>query len=322
MSTVPECALRESQVDDRAELVERLGQLCAWRGPALGHGRAGLEPEVAPAKTHGGHAGHAAPLRCGQHALRAKPPGERGVVLHGLRGRRDHERPVGGLQLEAEPLGELVVLADQRGVGADPGQQAERAALLVGHHGRRPRGLVGVREQLRYAVDELEQQVGALEQRRALVLAGGLEQRGPGVAGAVAEVRRHHVGRHAFRGETACALAEALQVLLGGPLVVHEPAHHQVDVPAHPRAHVLARGPEAPVLGPVPEAVEDPLGEPVEVRALDDAPDHVTGAGACLHVTIISSRCARAHPARPKSGHGGLCTCGALPCMIPLPGDP
>jgi hypothetical protein len=216
------------------------------------------------------------------------------------------------MEVEADALGQLEVLPAQGVGGAEAVQQLGCAPLVVrDREGCAP--VVGVGEDLRDAVDELEQQVGALEEREPLVLARGLEHHGPGGPGAMTEVGRHHVGRHAIGGERLRPFAEALEVGRARAHVVDQPPHHQVDVPAHPGADVLARGPEAAVLGPVPEAVQDPVGEQIEVRALDDAPDRVARTGAGLHgahrlslvVQVhmprdeICSRCVFAGRARP-----------------------
>ena len=138
----------------------------------------------------------------------------------------------------------------------------------------------------------------------ALVVVGRLEQRGPGVARAAPEVRRDDVGRHAVGGQRLRALAEALEVGLGRRLAVDQPADDQVDVPAHPRAQVLAQRPEALVLGAIPEAVDHALGELVEVGALDDPADRLSCLQLDGHLAIMHMH----NQAVPKFVHAALCS--------------
>ena len=126
---------------------------------------------------------------------------------------------------------------------------------------RRLGRLVRRGEQLGHLVHELEEQVRALQQRGALVLVRRVQQGRPRVARAAPEVRGHHVRRHAVRRPPTRPLAEALEVGGGGAAVLGQPAEHQVDVPAHPGPELVARGLEALVLRPGPEAVEHTLGE-------------------------------------------------------------
>jgi hypothetical protein len=81
-------------------------------------------------------------------------------------------------------------------------------------------------------------------------------------------------------------LAEHVQLPLAGRLTQGQPADDQIQVPAHPGADVPARGVKALEGGLLPEAVEHPVGEHLEIGALDDPPEYLA-ATERLHVRIV-----------------------------------
>src|SRR5436305_4378930 len=176
---------------------------------------------------------------------------------------------------------------------------------------------VHVREDPRHLVDVLEQQVGTLQQGRALLIAGCLEQRRPGEARAASEVCQHDVGWGPVGGASACCLAEGTQLRFARAAALDQPADHEVEVPADPGPDLFARWIQTLELGQVPEAVQDPVGERLQVRSLHDPAEHVRAshrrsmAPATVHVHSspplkrAAVRCESAARGAPCSGVDG-----------------
>jgi hypothetical protein len=142
----------------------------------------------------------------------AKLPGELEVVLGRTPRRHDHERARCASQIEADPVGELVILGKRRLVGVDPRQQRPGGALLTPRRGERGGRRRLLEVDARHTVDVFEQEVRAVEQRRALCVGGRVEQRTPCEPRRAPEVRRDHVAGNPLGGAIARMRPERLEL--------------------------------------------------------------------------------------------------------------
>jgi hypothetical protein len=166
--------------------------------------------------------------------------------------------------------GQLDLLGGRALVAAQAADQRARQTLVGVHRYGALSGLIGLGIYPGDAVDELEQEVGALEQSLALLALRHRQCRVPGKARAAAEVARHEVHRQPAVDLGPGALAQPVQIGLARCLSVDQPPQHDLEVPAGPPVCVAAWRPGPQQFRARPVAVEDPVGELVQVGPLHE----------------------------------------------------